>query len=63
MPDSLCGNYSARVLYVGRERDELTDVSSGVLKLLCLPGNFPLRERATLEVPPALLPPSSFKCS
>jgi len=61
MPDGLCGNHSARALCVGRERDELTDISSGVLKLLYLPGHFPPRERATLEMPPSTPPPFFFQ--
>lgn len=35
--------------------------SSGVLKLLCLPGNFPLREGATLEMPTRTPSPFLFK--
>lgn len=42
MPDGLCGNYSTKALYIARYRDELRVRASGVLKLLCLPGSFPL---------------------
>lgn len=62
MPDCLCGNYSAWV-FTWAERDGLTDVSSGVLKLLCFPSNFPPMMGLPVQCSPARFSPWSYELS